>query len=90
MPDPVASSSGQNKRPCSDPRNDGLPPVGDNTFIQDSDAVDGGGDDDDNEESRPKEKKAGRKKIKIEFIQDKSRRLITFSKLKAGIMKKVR
>lgn len=34
--------------------------------------------------------KAGRRKIKIEFIQDKSRRHITFSKRKAGIMKKVR
>ncbi|KAH7101242.1 SRF-type transcription factor (DNA-binding and dimerization domain)-domain-containing protein, partial [Auriculariales sp. MPI-PUGE-AT-0066] len=29
-----------------------------------------------------------RRKIKIEFIQDKSRRHITFSKRKAGIMKK--
>ncbi|KDQ20963.1 hypothetical protein BOTBODRAFT_40971 [Botryobasidium botryosum FD-172 SS1] len=34
------------------------------------------------------DKKAGRRKIKIEFIQDKSRRHITFSKRKAGIMKK--
>ncbi|GAM21923.1 hypothetical protein SAMD00019534_050980 [Acytostelium subglobosum LB1] len=33
-------------------------------------------------------KKAGRRKIKIEFIEDKSRRHITFSKRKAGIMKK--
>lgn len=31
----------------------------------------------------------GRRKISIEFIDDKSRRLITFSKRKAGIMKKV-
>lgn len=31
----------------------------------------------------------GRRKINIEFITDKSRRLITFSKRKAGIMKKV-
>ncbi|KAI0338916.1 SRF-TF-domain-containing protein, partial [Trametopsis cervina] len=31
-----------------------------------------------------------RRKIKIEFIQDKSRRHITFSKRKAGIMKKAR
>ncbi|KAF8531494.1 SRF-type transcription factor (DNA-binding and dimerization domain)-domain-containing protein, partial [Gautieria morchelliformis] len=37
--------------------------------------------------SKP-DKKAGRRKIKIEFIQDKSRRHITFSKRKAGIMKK--
>jgi hypothetical protein len=34
-------------------------------------------------------KAIGRRKIQIEFIQDKSRRHITFSKRKAGIMKKV-
>ncbi|KAI9492085.1 hypothetical protein BDB00DRAFT_830147 [Zychaea mexicana] len=33
-------------------------------------------------------KHSGRKKIKIEYIQDKNRRHITFSKRKAGIMKK--
>ncbi|KAI7833462.1 hypothetical protein BX661DRAFT_129127, partial [Kickxella alabastrina] len=33
-------------------------------------------------------KRAGRRKIKIEYIEDKSRRHITFSKRKAGIMKK--
>ncbi|KAI8852630.1 hypothetical protein BC829DRAFT_360445, partial [Chytridium lagenaria] len=33
-------------------------------------------------------KSAGRKKIKIEYIEDRSRRHITFSKRKAGIMKK--
>eukprot|EP01097_Dermamoeba_algensis_P004806 TRINITY_DN3084_c0_g1_i1.p1 TRINITY_DN3084_c0_g1~~TRINITY_DN3084_c0_g1_i1.p1 ORF type:complete len:145 (-),score=20.61 TRINITY_DN3084_c0_g1_i1:180-614(-) len=33
-------------------------------------------------------KKAGRRKIKIEFIEDKSRRQITFSKRKSGLMKK--
>ena len=46
-------------------------------------------DDDDDEEKPKSDKKAGRRKIKIEFIQDKSRRHITFSKRKAGIMKKV-
>lgn len=35
------------------------------------------------------EKRAGRRKIRIEYIEDKSRRHITFSKRKAGIMKKV-
>ncbi|KAF0482340.1 SRF-TF-domain-containing protein [Gigaspora margarita] len=51
-------------------------------------------DDDDDvesneEETGPKsEKRAGRRKIKIEYIDDKSRRHITFSKRKAGIMKK--
>ena len=53
-------------------------------FINDQDAVESVGDDDD-EEEKPKDKKAGRRKIKIEFIQDKSRRHITFSKRKAGM-----
>ncbi|KAJ1827785.1 transcription factor of the MADS box, partial [Coemansia sp. RSA 2599] len=39
-------------------------------------------------ESSTAEKRAGRRKIKIEYIEDKSRRHITFSKRKAGIMKK--
>lgn len=51
-----------------------------------SDASDGS---DDGGGGKP-DKKAGRRKIKIEFISDKSRRHITFSKRKAGIMKKVR
>src|SRR3984957_9031704 len=33
-------------------------------------------------------KRSGRRKIKIKYIDDKSRRHITFSKRKAGIMKK--
>ncbi|KAG0169916.1 transcription factor of the MADS box [Apophysomyces sp. BC1034] len=33
-------------------------------------------------------KRSGRRKIKIEYIEDKNRRHITFSKRKAGIMKK--
>ncbi|KAF2083435.1 SRF-TF-domain-containing protein [Saccharata proteae CBS 121410] len=41
-------------------------------------------DDDDDEEKGGRE----RRKIEIKFIQDKSRRHITFSKRKAGIMKK--
>lgn len=51
-------------------------------------------DDDDDDESETAdpavkgEKKSGRRKINIEFIEDKSRRHITFSKRKAGIMKK--
>lgn len=44
--------------------------------------------DDSEVEESPKEKKTGRRKIKIEYIDDKSRRHITFSKRKAGIMKK--
>jgi hypothetical protein len=44
------------------------------------------------EESGPRtgsDKRSGRRKIKIEYIEDKNRRHITFSKRKAGIMKKV-
>lgn len=44
-------------------------------------------DDDDDEQSSGKQQKE-RRKIEIKFIQDKSRRHITFSKRKAGIMKK--
>jgi len=52
-------------------------------------AAPGGEDEDEDEDEAPKsEKKAGRRKINIEFIEDKSRRHITFSKRKAGIMKK--
>jgi pheromone receptor transcription factor len=46
-----------------------------------------GDDDDDDDDSKPGRE---RRKIEIKFIQDKSRRHITFSKRKAGIMKKVR
>ncbi|KAJ8691751.1 transcription factor of the MADS box [Pleurotus ostreatus] len=64
-------------------------PVTDDAFIADNDAVDSNAEDDDDDGEKPKsDKKAGRRKIKIEFIQDKSRRHITFSKRKAGIMKK--
>lgn len=36
-----------------------------------------------------RDKRKGRRKIQIEYISDKSRRHITFSKRKSGIMKKV-
>ena len=42
-------------------------------------------DDDDDDDKGGRE----RRKIEIKFISDKSRRHITFSKRKAGIMKKV-
>jgi pheromone receptor transcription factor len=70
------------------PQSAGPPPVGDDAFIADNDAVDSGADDDDDDD-KPKDKKAGRRKIKIEFIQDKSRRHITFSKRKAGMSRVV-
>ncbi|KAF1797987.1 MADS-box transcription factor [Mucor lusitanicus] len=44
-------------------------------------------DSEEDADSRPG-KRSGRRKIKIEYIEDKSRRHITFSKRKAGIMKK--
>ncbi|KAF9577084.1 transcription factor of the MADS box [Lunasporangiospora selenospora] len=46
-------------------------------------------EEDEDEDEPPKTgKRAGRRKIKIEYIEDKSRRHITFSKRKSGIMKK--
>ncbi|KAK0464442.1 uncharacterized protein EV420DRAFT_1516409 [Desarmillaria tabescens] len=63
----------------------GPPAVSDDAFINDQDAVDSAGDDDDDDDKPKSDKKAGRRKIKIEFIQDKSRRHITFSKRKAGM-----
>ncbi|KAH8825225.1 SRF-type transcription factor (DNA-binding and dimerization domain)-domain-containing protein [Flagelloscypha sp. PMI_526] len=63
--------------------------VSDDAFINDHDAVDSADDDDeDDKPSKGTGQKQGRRKIKIEFIADKSRRHITFSKRKAGIMKK--
>ena len=59
-------------------------PVGEDGFIQDAEAGESGEDDDEEGGGGGKDKKAGRRKIKIEFIQDKSRRHITFSKRKAG------
>ncbi|ODV82121.1 SRF-TF-domain-containing protein [Suhomyces tanzawaensis NRRL Y-17324] len=48
----------------------------------------GPGDDDDDDEPSGGKQQKERRKIEIKFIQDKSRRHITFSKRKAGIMKK--
>ncbi|ABN67266.1 transcription factor of the MADS box family [Scheffersomyces stipitis CBS 6054] len=47
-----------------------------------------GDDDDDDEAGGGGKAQKERRKIEIKFIQDKSRRHITFSKRKAGIMKK--
>lgn len=57
--------------------------------FQHEDGDEDGEDDDDDAPKKAADKKSGRRKIKIEFINDKSRRHITFSKRKAGIMKKV-
>lgn len=56
-------------------------------------SFDNEGDDDDennspNNDPNKKKRRGGRRKINIEFIKDKSKRHITFSKRKAGIMKK--
>ncbi|KAI8338211.1 hypothetical protein BC941DRAFT_424901 [Chlamydoabsidia padenii] len=45
-------------------------------------------EDDSDETNKKPGKRSGRRKIKIEYINDKTRRHITFSKRKAGIMKK--
>merc|ERR1719272_239391 len=45
-------------------------------------------EDEDDEDDEGGKQKVGRRKINIEFIEDKSRRHITFSKRKTGIMKK--
>jgi hypothetical protein len=79
--------------PPSPPSTDSHPPttqgtapqVADDAFINDQDAVDSAAEDEEDEEKPKSDKKAGRRKIKIEFIQDKSRRHITFSKRKAGM-----
>lgn len=44
----------------------------------------------DESETEKPARRSGRRKIKIEYIEDKNRRHITFSKRKAGIMKKVK
>ena len=59
---------------------------GDNRGVKRPRVSAGAGDDDDDDDDKPGRE---RRKIDIKFIQDKSRRHITFSKRKAGIMKKV-
>lgn len=59
---------------------------GDNRGIK-RQRVNAAADEDDDDDDKPGRE---RRKIDIKFIQDKSRRHITFSKRKAGIMKKVR
>ncbi|KAI8879743.1 SRF-TF-domain-containing protein [Backusella circina FSU 941] len=54
------------------------------TSFEEEDPNDSG----DESESEKPARRSGRRKIKIEYIEDKNRRHITFSKRKAGIMKK--
>lgn len=58
-------------------------------FVDNLGNTQGVGEEDDSDGSGIPDKRTGRRKIKIEYITDKSRRHITFSKRKAGIMKKV-
>ena len=51
--------------------------------------VGSGGEEEDEEDEEGEQKKPGRRKISIQFIEDKSKRHITFSKRKAGVIKKV-
>ena len=60
--------------------------AGENRGVKRSRVSAAAGDDDDDDDDKPGRE---RRKIDIKFIQDKSRRHITFSKRKAGIMKKV-
>eukprot|EP00960_Hanusia_phi_P054119 762548-Hanusia_phi.AAC.4 len=46
-------------------------------------------EDSDDEDAGSKKPGAGRRKITIQFVEDKSKRHITFSKRKTGIIKKV-
>ena len=66
--------------------NNGNSTNGDNRGVKRPRVSAGAADDDDDDDDKPGRE---RRKIDIKFIQDKSRRHITFSKRKAGIMKKV-
>ena len=66
--------------------NNGNSTNGDNRGVKRPRVSTGAPDDDDDDDDKPGRE---RRKIDIKFIQDKSRRHITFSKRKAGIMKKV-
>ena len=73
----VASPNMSNKRARHELDQGAVP--NDDGFVHDPDAGESGQDDDDDDDKPKTDKKAGRRKIKIEFIQDKSRRHITFS-----------
>ena len=80
--DPAQSPSGQDDALTT---GNGNGAGGDNRGVK-RPRVSAPADDDDDDEDKPGRE---RRKIDIKFIQDKSRRHITFSKRKAGIMKKV-
>ncbi|GAM89666.1 hypothetical protein ANO11243_077050 [Dothideomycetidae sp. 11243] len=78
--DPAASPSNQDES-----LGNGGAAAADNRGIKRQRTSTAGADDDDDDDEKPGRE---RRKIEIKFIQDKSRRHITFSKRKAGIMKK--
>ncbi|EGD83856.2 hypothetical protein H112_07537 [Trichophyton rubrum D6] len=79
----VAAVPQENPSPSQD---DLVPPSGNGSASLDSrKRPRPAADDDDDDDDKPGRE---RRKIEIKFIQDKSRRHITFSKRKAGIMKK--
>ncbi|KAJ9662645.1 transcription factor of the MADS box [Neophaeococcomyces mojaviensis] len=78
MPDPTAGLDNPS------PGDDGIGNGVDSRGTKRSRTSMAGDDDDDDDDKGGRE----RRKIEIKFIQDKSRRHITFSKRKAGIMKK--
>lgn len=83
---PVKPSSSSGRASSVEPSSGQSLPM----FVQQDD-LDGLEDDDEDEEGRKGKKglpNPGRRKIEIEYIEDKSKRHITFSKRKAGIMKK--
>ncbi|KAL1936073.1 hypothetical protein VTP01DRAFT_207 [Rhizomucor pusillus] len=66
-----------------------MPNSGTDSIVFDNVQAEDDDEDDEGHKKTPaKNKHAGRRKIKIEYITDKTRRHITFSKRKAGIMKK--
>ena len=83
MADLTDPSAIDHPSPSEDPLNNGAAEARGTKRPRMSAAAD---DDDDDDDKGGRE----RRKIEIKFIQDKSRRHITFSKRKAGIMKKVR
>jgi len=77
---PTSASAATTVNPTTSTWSSGAPALSADTGMS-SDVSSGNG-------GNPPKKKSGRRKIKIEFIDDKPRRQITFSKRKAGLMKK--
>ncbi|KAL9651651.1 hypothetical protein ABK040_001596 [Willaertia magna] len=84
-PQQVTDNTGQMNNSQINLSNDNVLPTSQQQEAQSSSS---GGSQQNQSNDKPKPKRTGRRKIAIEFIKDKSRRHITFSKRKAGIMKK--